>query len=367
MRKIKHTWNVGWGLTNSCNLNCAFCYSQSLRKLTNEITDISIIKRFIDENFHIVNSVNYGTGENTLCNDWIEIIRYINKRFPNVIQGITTNGYLSELCNKNHAARKVIVDCLDEIDISLDFGKKEKHNHFRGNSHVYDWVMQTLELCKTHNKRTTIVFIGTHETLEIDNIIRLFDIAKEYNAIIRLNLYRAMFGINEQSKKFIPDFARIREVLEYISCNYKILSLSDPLFSSIFTYGENPQDDPSGISSMRILPDGSITPSTYLITNEFRTLNIKTKNVFDILNKNKFENLINRVLPMECTNCKYASTCKGGALDRRYLWYKDFARKDPYCPFGDGENVNIDKLIITSGTGFKSIHNGYLPTLFFSN
>ena len=360
-------WNIGWGLTNSCNLNCAFCYSRPVRELTDEITDISIIKRFIDENFHLVSSVNFGTGENTLCDNWIEIVRYINKKFPNVIQGITTNGYLSKLCNKNNIARDTFIDCLSEIDISLDFGKKEKHNDFRGNLHVYDWAVQTLKLCKKHKKRTTIVFMGTNETLEIENIERIFNIAKEYDAIIRLNLYRATLGINEQSKKFIPDFERIREALEYINCNYQILSLSDPLFSSIFTHGENPQNDPSGVSSVRILPDGSITPSTYLITDEFRILNIKMKNVFGELSKDKFKNLVNRTLPIECVNCQYAFTCEGGTLDRRYLWYKDFTRKDPYCPFEDGKNININKLKVMPDSDFKSIHYGYLPTLFFSN
>ncbi len=360
-------WNIGWGLTNKCNLNCSFCYSKSVREHTDEITDISIIKIFIDENFHLVNSVNFGTGENTLCNNWIETVRYIKEKFPSVIQGITTNGYLSEFYNKNDTAKDIVVNFLDEVDVSLDFGEKEKHNHFRGNPHVFDWAIQTLEFCKVHKKRTSIVFIGTNETLDIENIKMLFNIANKYNAIIRLNLYRATLGINEQSKKFIPDFEMIQKALEYINCNYKILSLSDPLFSSVFTHGGYSQSDPSGISSIRILPDGSITPSTYLITDEFRILNIKTKNVFDELNKGNFENLINRTLPTECTDCKYAVSCRGGTLDRRYLWYKDFSQKDPYCPFSKGKKVSINKLKIASDTEFQSIHDGYLPTLFFSN
>jgi radical SAM protein with 4Fe4S-binding SPASM domain len=359
-------WNIGWGLTNTCNLSCNFCYSQVVRELTNEITDINIIKKFIDANFHLVRSVNFGTGENTLCSIWPEIVKYIHEKFPTVVQGVTTNGYLSELCDKNSIVEKMLIDCLDEIDISLDFGNKEEYNNFRNNLYVYDWVIRTLELCKRHKKRTSIVFIGTNETLEIDNIKNLFNIAKEYNAIVRLNLYRPIFGLNEYSKKYIPDFEKIANALQYINDYYKILSLSDPLFSSIFTHGGKHYSDPSGVSSLRILPDGSITPSTYLITDKFRKLNIRTDKVFKELNNSGFQNLINREIPKECVDCQYASTCRGGTFDRRYLWYNDFTKKDPYCPFGK-ENVNISKLKITIDPNFKSIHDGYLPTLFFSN
>jgi len=360
-------WNIGWGLTNKCNLSCEFCYSKNARNLSKEISEISVFKEFIDENFHLVKSINYGTGENTLCDNWIEIIKYVHEKFPNVVQGLTTNGYLSELCKYNSFAEKIIINCLEEIDVSLDFGDNERHNKFRGNSCVYDWVIKTLEFCKLNKKRTTIVFVGTNETLEISNIKNLFEIAREYNTIIRLNPYRPAYGIDYQSNRFIPDFEVIKKALEYISDNYKILSLSDPLFSAIFTHGDKPSADPSGFTSIRILPDGSITPSTYLITEEFRRLNIKIKNVFKELEKDDFKNLIKRIIPEECVGCKYVSVCQGGALDRRYLWYKNFGKRDPYCPFRNNEFTNISKLKVMPNINFQSVHNEYLPTLFFSN
>ena len=30
-------FNVGWGITNSCNMNCRFCYSKETRKSTDNI------------------------------------------------------------------------------------------------------------------------------------------------------------------------------------------------------------------------------------------------------------------------------------------------------------------------------------------
>jgi radical SAM protein with 4Fe4S-binding SPASM domain len=329
---------------------------------------MSVYKNFVDDNFHLVNSVNYGTGENSLCDNWVEIIRYVNEKFPHVIQGLTTNGYLSELCKNNSATESIVVECLEEVDVSLDFGDKYLHNRSRDNLFVYDWIIQTLEFCKKYKMRTTIVFIGTNKTLEISNIKSLFKLAQKYDAIIRLNPYRPVSGIDERSRKFIPDFEIIKIALEYISDHYKIISLSDPLFSAIFTYGDEPKTDPSGLSSIRILPDGSITPSTYLVSSEFRQSNILEKDILTKLEQCGFKNLIDRSLPKECIGCKYESICKGGTLDRRYLWYKDFKRKDPYCPFGNGcDTAVIRKLKVTTDLNFQSVHNGYLPTLFFSN
>ena len=360
-------WNIGWGLTSKCNLECSFCYSITARHAANDIEDFSITKDFIDDNFHLVNSVNYGTGENSLCDVWPRVLMYVNKEFPRVVQGVTTNGYLGELCGNSSRTLEAVVDCLEEVDVSLDFGSKEKHNKFRNNPFVYDWAIKTFELCNKLRKRSTLVFLGTNETLKTSNINSLFELAQKYGSVVRLNLFRPTFGINEQTKKFIPDFEIIQKTLEYICVNYKILKISDPLFSAIFTHGNYPCADPSGVSSVRILPDGSITPSTYLISHEFKKLNIRMKNAFEQLNKEGFKSLIDRSTPEECIGCQYEATCQGGAFDRRYLWYGDFSKKDPYCPFEAGKNINISKLRITEDANFKSIHDGYLPTLFFCN
>lgn len=360
-------WNIGWGVTNICNLNCEFCYSKKVRKETEGIPNLEEIKKFIDNNFDKVNSVNYGTGENTLSKDWIKIVEYVHNKFPNVTQGLTTNGYLSQIC-KDDALKKIIDDAIEEIDVSLDFGDPSRHGKFRGNPKTFDWVIETLEYGKKNNKRLTIVFIGTNETLQIENIKSIFSIAKKYDSKVRLNLYRPTIGINERTEKFIPDFDTIKNALIYISEHYKILSLSDPLFSTLFLKDkENIKRDPSGLDSIRILPDGSITPSTYLITDEFKKFNIKMENVLEKLKEKEFQNMIDRELPKECNVCKYKELCGGGVLDRRYLWYKDFLHKDPYCAFNNEEIDKIPKLKITKKDDFQSVHDGYLPTMFFSN
>ena len=353
-------WNIGWGTISRCNMNCQFCYSKHKRIISKELKLKDWIK-FIDENHQRINSINYGTGENTLDKDWFKLISHIRKNYPDIRQALTTNGHLSKAV-EDQECLKAFVDAIDEVDVSLDFCDKEKHNQFRGQPKSYDWALNTLQLCKTYKKPTTIVFLGSNKNLDIENIKGLFNVARKYDTILRMNMYRPTEGINEHSKQFIVEYEKFVDTLKYISENEKIISLNDALFSSILT--NETVDDPSGDRSIRILPDGSITPSTYLIENKYIVANIVESNVLEKIEKDEsLTNIIQKKIPNECKGCVYEKTCAGGVFDRRYLWYGTLDKKDPYCPQKYlKKNKNI---LLVKKDGFKSVHDGYLPTIFF--
>lgn len=110
--------------------------------------------------------------------------------------------------------------------------------------------------------------------------------------------------------------------------SFRVRFVFDSLFSAILT--TQSFIDPSGIDSLRILANGDITPSTYLIQDEYVIGNIREdpslKNI-----ENNIKNIICNILPDECGNCILKDRCKGGVIDRRYLWYNNLERKDPYC------------------------------------
>ena len=78
-------WNIGWGTVSNCNMNCQFCYSKHRRKNSRDLGFSDWI-RFIDENHEKINSINYGTGENTLKEDWFDLVAYIRKNYPQIRQ-----------------------------------------------------------------------------------------------------------------------------------------------------------------------------------------------------------------------------------------------------------------------------------------
>ena len=355
-------YNVGWGLTNSCNMNCIFCYSKETRQITKDIGIEEWIK-FIDSNYEYIDSINYGTGENTLSDDFFRFILYVRTNYPNITQSLTSNGYIYERVSKNRDLYEIYLKCIDEVDVSLDFATKDEHNYFRGQPKAYDWAINTLEMLKNDNKKATIVFVGFDESMTINNISGLFEIAKKYNAILRLNIYRPVSESKEINNKFILKYKTLVNALQFINDNYQIISLNDVLFGNIYTLDDNIVEN-TGVDSIRILPDGSICPSTYLITENYRSdYNIKQGNV---LSKLEFKNFVNPSIPKECMDCEIKSKCRGGVYDRRILWNKTLDKRDPYCPFENGDDIDKEKFKVLKRERI-SVHDGYLPTMFFKN
>lgn len=360
---MKKKWNIGWGVVSKCNMACEFCYSKKKRENSEDVGYSDWIK-FIDENHMEINSINYGTGENTMDDDWFRLIAYIRGNYPTIRQSLTTNGYLSEQVKRDSKKEEIVSISIDEIDISLDFYNPVKHNKLRGQPKAFDWALETLKFCKEKNITSTIVFLGSKRTLSEENIDGIFRIAKTYGALIRMNVYRPTSGIDEKAKAFIASFDDITNAIHHISKNYKVLAINDSLFASILTDGLV-QLDPSGSTSLRVLSDGSITPSTYLVSDKYLVGNIKEKKVLENLDSN-ISKIVNSDWPDECSDCTYRERCNGGVLDRRYLWYNTLKERDPYCPFSLGKPEVLGKVNLAD-EHFESVHDGYLPTMFFKN
>lgn len=98
-------WNIGWGTTSLCNMKCKFCYSKLHRNETNDL-GLKEWVHFVDDNHKYINSINYGTGENSISDDWFSLIAHIRTKYPEIRQALTTNGYTSKV----NATDMLIVD-----------------------------------------------------------------------------------------------------------------------------------------------------------------------------------------------------------------------------------------------------------------
>ncbi len=352
-------YSVGLGITSLCNMNCSFCYSKDKRDFHDK--PITEWKNFFDINNMFIENINFGTGENSLLEDWYWLVDYIKKRYPIIKQAVTTNGSLIEQIRNDIKKIKIIKSGISEIDISIDYGEENKHNSFRGNINAFSNAIKTLDFCNKSDIQPTIVVMGIDDNINPKNMSKIFNIARTYKAFVRINLYRP---VRKNCTLNPPEFQKIIELLNYIDDNEVIVSLSDPLFCSIFTQHET-HKDPSCWSSIRILPNGDIFPSTYLVDDNFKLGNISEKNVLKNLSDNDIiKNFLCHELPNECKKCSKAERCNGGTLDRRYLWYNTLQERDPYCSERYEERIVL-KLYENDKNGFSSIHDGYLPTLFF--
>lgn len=358
-------YDVGWGTISACNMKCRFCYSKDVRTEVGQ-NNVGIKEwiEFVDNNAGQIESINYGTGENALSDDWFMLVDYISNNYPIIKQAITTNGTLYKKMEENPKYKRIVDRGISEIDVSLDFADEEKHDNLRGLRDAYKYANKLLEYCKGTNIEATLVFIGAEEVLNISNLEKLFAIANKCDCKLRTNIFRPMDINNEKLRKFIAKYSTLLNTLKWINDNHNILYLGDPLFASVLTDEYQYAPDPSGESSIRILSNGDITPSTYLVGKEFRNYNIKMDKV---LQKIDFESMgLESTIPEKCKGCKYENQCRGGVLDRRYLWYKSFKERDPYCIYREENGIPDFKIKINpNNIEFCSVHKEYLPTMFF--
>lgn len=353
--------SVGWGPISACNMNCQFCYSRHKRI---DSTDLQLENwiDFIDGNHAVIDAINYGTGENSLSLDWFKLVDYIRTKYPTIRQAVTTNGYLGKVVRKNDWCLEVFKRGIDEVDVSLDFADATTHNTFRGCQYAYEDALDTLGLTQEYHKPTTIVFLGSKKNVYKENIDGLFSIAKRYDAILRMNIFRPTYGINNHSEQFIISRNVVIDTIKYIAEKYQILAINDSYFSSILI--GHTTEDPNASCSIRILSDGSITPSTYLIDKKYTIANIRDANILlDEQIRGNLAKITEKIVPIECVGCIYEQTCAGGVCDRRYLWYGTLHSKDPYCSEAVIE-TSANKIVLGKQK-FASVHDGYLPTIFF--
>lgn len=352
-------YSLGIGFTAKCNMNCAFCYSKKKRNEKGELP-LSLWTDFITRNADMIDAVNYGTGENSLSNEWFELIHYIRRQAPLIRQALTTNGSLALITETEQEKMKIFEECIDEVDVSIDYGDEVSHNLGRGCDSAFKWAIETLDLCKRVRKQATIVMVGTESTLTAENLQKIFEIAREKDAVVRINLYRP---VNPLSPMQPPRLSNIDKAFKWIAANGRFLAVSDPLISSIY-FDSYARRDPSGSTSFRIVQNGDIFPSTYLLNPELCIGNIKDINLSDMNGLAIVQRFSSSPVPDACIGCEWYNTCGGGTLDRRYLVYGTLEERDPYCPYRQ-ENVGMFERhkIDAPKPGYQSVHDGYLPTI----
>jgi radical SAM protein with 4Fe4S-binding SPASM domain len=355
--KQVNRWSVGIGYTSACDMRCPFCYSRTLRGAKE--LPLALWKQFFDRWHDHVESVNYGTGENTLRPGWFELVGFVREHYPSIRQALTTNGHLIEAISDARLCA-LFQASIDEVDISLDFSDERRHCYWRGSRSAFRNALRSLDWCRSQRKDATVVLLGLDETLAIDNLDGIFRIAEQAGAGVRINLYRP---VNQNAGLNPPRFESVIPALDWIVQHHSVLSISDPLFAALYGVSE---DAPAGHFSMRILSTGEITPSTYLITPEWIAGDITGEDVIAKIGESAPFCLFREApLPRECRGCALQETCRGGCLDSRILHYRTPDQRSPYCPTRHAETPSVRQHAAHRGSQRPGMHAKYLPTLIF--
>src|SRR6202521_6202859 len=170
------TISLGLGLTNECNLSCAFCYRDPARTDRLSLDQVkSVIERLP------IRSVNLGTGENGMHPEFKAILGYL--RTQSIKLTITSNGHSVALLEDNE------LHDFHDIEFSLDYPTQAEQDGQRGNGN-WELIHRQAERCVRLGVPVTIVAVMMKTNyLRLPEVAR---VAKQFDAALRVNVYQAV-------------------------------------------------------------------------------------------------------------------------------------------------------------------------------
>src|ERR1700757_541539 len=231
---------LGLGLTNECNLACAFCYRDPTRADRLSLDQVKSVMESLP-----VRSVNLGTGENGMHPDFKAILTYLRTRPVNLT--ITSNGHSVAVLEDNE------LRAFHDIEFSLDFPTQGEQDQQRGAGN-WELVHQQAERCVRLDVPVTIIAV-----MMKSNYLRLADVArvaKQFYAPLRVNVYQAV-----RSDLYALTYEEYWHGFQHLFERTDVIDIGEPLVRAIA--GLPPLEGGCGVSTVRVTPRGTTQPCVY--------------------------------------------------------------------------------------------------------
>jgi len=307
--------SIGLGLTNECNLACAFCYRDPTRADRLSLDQVKAVMERLP-----VRSVNLGTGENGMHPDFKAILAYL--RAQPVKLTITSNGHsVAVLEDKELRA-------FHDIEFSLDYPTQTEQDAQRGPGN-WELIHQQAERCLRLGIPITIIAV-----MMKSNYLRLADVArvaKRFDAPLRVNVYQAV-----RSDIYALTYEEYWDGFRRLFDETDVIAIGEPLVRAMA--GLPPLRAGCGVSTVRVTPRATTQPCVYW-PGLGEPLSDLISAGPDILNSTPFEQA--RTFPHACEPCEFRDSCHGGCAGRRRL-QGALQQPDFYCPIIRGQRPTLE-------------------------
>jgi len=307
--------SLGLGLTNECNLACAFCYRDPARTDRLSLDQVKAVMERLP-----VRSVNLGTGENGMHPDFKAILAYLRTKPAKLT--ITSNGHSVAVLDDDE------LRAFHDIEFSLDYPTEAEQDAQRGQGN-WELIHQQADRCSKLNISVTIIAV-----MMKSNYRRLADvarIAKQFNAPLRVNVYQSV-----RSDLYALSYEEYWEGFRLLFAETDVIAIGEPLVRAMA--GLPPSPGGCGVSTVRVTPRATTQPCVYW-PGSGEPLSDLTSAGVDILNSPPFEQV--RTLPEACDPCEFRETCHGGCAGRRRL-QEALLQPDCYCPIIRGQRPRLE-------------------------
>lgn len=307
--------SLGLGLTNECNLKCAFCYRDPTRADRLSFEQVKSVMECLP-----VRSVNLGTGENGMHPDYKTILAYLRTRPVKLT--ITSNGHSVAVLEDDD------LRAFHDIEFSLDFPNQAEQNAQRGPGN-WELIHQQAQRCVRLGVPVTIIAV-----MMKSNYLRLADVArvaKRFGAPLRVNVYQAV-----RSDLYALAYEEYWQGFQRLFERTDVIAIGEPLVRAIA--GLPPLEGGCGVSTVRVTPRATTQPCVYWpgFGEPLADLILAGSG---ILNSAPFEQA--RTLPHACQSCEFRDSCHGGCAGRRRL-QGALSVPDFYCPIIRGERPRLE-------------------------
>ena len=307
--------SLGLGLTNECNLSCAFCYRDPARTDRLSLEQVKSVMEHLP-----VRSVNLGTGENGMHPDFRAILAYL--RTQPVKLTITSNGHSIAVLDDSE------LRAFHDIEFSLDYPTRAEQDNQRGPG---NWAL-------IHEQAARCVKLGVPVTIIAvmmkSNYLRLAEVArvaKQFDAPLRVNVYQAV-----RSDVYALSYEEYWEGFRWLFAETDVIAIGEPLVRAMA--GLPPLRGGCGVSTVRVTPRGTTQPCVYWPGTGEPLPDLISVGL-EILNSQPFEQA--RTLPETCQACEFRDSCHGGCAGRRRL-QGALAQPDYYCPIIRAERPRLE-------------------------
>jgi radical SAM protein with 4Fe4S-binding SPASM domain len=306
--------SLGLGLTNECNLACAFCYRDPTRTDRLSLAQVKSVMERLP-----VRSVNLGTGENGMHPEFKAILDYL--RIKPLKLTITSNGHSVAVLDDAD------LHAFHDIEFSLDYPTEAEQDAQRGPG---NWALihEQAERCVRLDIPVTIISV-----MMKSNYLRLADVArvaKQFEAPLRVNVYQAV-----RSDVYALSYKEYWEGFQRLFEETEVIAIGEPLVRAMA--GLPPLQSGCGRNTIRVTPRATTQPCVYWPGSGEPLSDLIDAGV-DTLQSNAFEQA--RALPDACLPCEFRESCHGGCAGRRRL-QGALMQPDYYCPVVRGERPKL--------------------------